>query len=442
MAPSDQTSIYQRPVELLQNLIRFNTTNPPGNEAECVTYINHLLTDAGLETTILSKGSNRPNLIACLKGQGNSPPLLLHGHVDVVTIANQTWQHAPFEGKLIDGYVWGRGALDMKGGIAMMLAAFLHAKAEGPPLPGDVVLAILCDEEAGSDYGAKYLVETHPNQFEGVRYALGESGGFAFYVGQKRFYPIMVAEKQLCWIRVRVHGPGGHGSLPLRGGAMAKLGNLLTQLDQRRLPVHITPIARQMIETIASKTSFPTNLILRQLLNTRLADRVLKLLGTRARAFEPLLRNMVNATIVHGGQKINVLPSEVVVELDARILPGYSPEEFMAELLQVIGNDAEVELMRYDPAPVSIDMGLFNMLADVLCEADPNGIPVPLLLPAVTDGRFFARLGIQTYGFMPMNLPKNFNFMQLAHGPDERVPAEAIAFGAEAIYKTLQRFGK
>ena len=151
-------SLYERPVELLQNLIRFNTTNPPGQELECVRYINELLTEAGIETILLALDSGLPNLIARLKGQGNAAPLLLYGHIDVVSTHNQSWQNPPFEGKISDGYVWGRGALDMKGGIAMMLAAFLRAKIERLSLPGDVVLAILCDEESGGDYGAKYLV--------------------------------------------------------------------------------------------------------------------------------------------------------------------------------------------------------------------------------------------------------------------------------------------
>lgn len=186
---SDQ-AIYERPVELLQNLIRFDTTNPPGNEAGCVAYINSLLTEAGFETTLLAKAPNRPNLIACLKGRGNAPPLLLYGHVDVVTTANQKWTYPPFEGKMIDGYIWGRGALDMKAGLAMLLAAFLRAKAEGLTPAGDIVLAILCDEEAGGNYGAKYLVENHAEQFEGIRYAIGEFGGFSMYIGRQKFYPI------------------------------------------------------------------------------------------------------------------------------------------------------------------------------------------------------------------------------------------------------------
>ena len=206
-ASGDQ-AIYQQPDRLLQDLIRFDTSNPPGNETECITYINGLLTGAGCECTVLAKAPDRPNLIARLKGQGNAPPLMLYGHVDVQITTNQTWQYPPFEGKIVDGFIWGRGALDMKGGVAMMLASFLKAKAEGLTPAGDVVLALLSDEEGLSNFGAKYLVESHPDMFTEIRYALGEFGGFTFYVDKQRFYPIQVAEKQACLMKVYLRGPG------------------------------------------------------------------------------------------------------------------------------------------------------------------------------------------------------------------------------------------
>jgi len=438
---SDQATIYQRPVELLQNLIRFDTTNPPGNEAQCVAYINNLLTEAGLETTILAKDANRPNLIARLKGQGTAPPLLLYGHVDVVTTANQDWTHPPFDGKVVDGYVWGRGALDMKGGVAMMLAAFLRAKAEGLAPAGDVVLAILSDEEAGGDYGADYLVRNHAEQFEGIRYAIGEFGGFSMYIAERKFYPIQVAEKQFFWTKATLRGPGGHGAFPARGGTMAKLAQLLQSLEQHRLPVHITPVARQMLESIAAAVPSPMNSVFVQLLDPAFTDTVLDQLGEQGLMFDALLHNTVNATIVQGGEKINVIPSEIALSLDGRLLPGRTPDNMMAELRQVVGDDVELEPIRHDPGPAEPDMGLFDTLADIVRQADPDGIPMPLLLVATTDARLFSRLAIQTYGFLPMNLPEEFNFMRLIHAADERIPVESLDFGTDAIYKALQRFG-
>ena len=441
MASDGNQNIYRRPEELLQNLIRFDTTNPPGNEAECIFYINGLLTGAGYKTKLFYKDSNRPNLISSLKGKDIAAPLLLYGHVDVVTTSGQEWTHPPFEGKITDGYVWGRGALDMKGGIAMMLAAFLRAKAEGLTPAGDVVLAILSDEEAGGACGAKYLVENHADEFEGIQYAIGEFGAFVLHMGLKRFYPIQVAEKQLCWLKATVQGPGGHGSLPMRGGAMAKLAQLLRLLDRHRLPVHITPTIRQTLTGMVSNLPFPTSLILRQLLRPRLTDNLLNLLGEKGRIFDPLLHNTVNATIVRGGDKINVVPSEIVLEMDGRLLPGYSPGDMIAELREIIGDEVKLEVVWHEPGSSEPNMGLFNTLSEILREIDPEGVPLPLLLSGATDARFFSQLGVQTYGFLPMNLPADFNFPQAIHAADERIPVESVRFGSDAIYKLLQRYG-
>lgn len=429
------------PVELLQNLIRFDTTNPPGNEAECIKYIDKLLTEAGYQTNLLAKTENRPNLITRLKGQGTVPPLLLYGHVDVVTTANQNWTHPPFEGKVLDGWVWGRGALDMKAGVTMMLISMLRAKAENLNPAGDIVLAMLSDEETAGPYGAAFLVENHAEHFQGIRYAIGEFGGFSLYMGNQKFYPIQVAEKQICWMKACVRGEGGHGSMPVKGGAMAKLAKLLQQLDQRPLPVHITPVNRDMINTMASALPFPSSFVLRQLLNPRLTNAVLKLLGGKGKTLEPLLHHTVNPTIVHASDKINVIPNEIVLEIDGRIMPGYSPEDLITELRRIISDEVELEVVLNLPCPGEPDMGLFNTLSNILRERDPGGVPLPMLIPGTTDAKFFSRLGIQTYGFIPMILPEDFNFMQTVHSADERIPVEALDFGTEAIYEALQRFG-
>ncbi len=439
---SGQTPIFERPVELLQNLIRFDTTNPPGNEGECIAYINGLLGIAGIDTTILAREPARPNLIARLTGRGVAPPLLLYGHVDVVTTQNQTWQHPPFGGDLAEGYVWGRGALDMKSGVAMMLAAFLRAKADGIPLPGDVILAIVTDEEAGGDCGSRYLVENHAALFKGVRYAIGEFGGCAFHVGQKRFYPIKVAEKQVCWIEASVLGKGGYFTLDIRGGALAKLGRMLQQLDRRHTPLHVTRVTRQFIRAIGKALPFPSNLVLQQLLTPGLSGGVLRMLGAKGEVFGPMLCNTVNATTIVGADKLTVLPERIVLSLACMLLPGYSPDDMIPELRQIVGDEVDLKVVHFEKLPDKPDMGLFDTLSNILREADPEGIPVPLLLPAPSDGRTFSQLNIQTYGFLPMNLPRSFDFWQTMHAANERVPVEAVTFGADAIYKVLQRFGE
>ena len=442
MKPTNGLSLlYQNPVGLLQKLIQFDTTNPPGNESECIAFINNLLTQAGVEITLLARTPNRPNLIARLPGQGKAAPLLLYGHVDVVTTQDQQWQHPPFEGKIVDGCVWGRGALDMKGGVAMMLSAFLRAKAENMQPAGDILLTIVSDEEAGGDFGAKFLVEEHPQAFAGIRYALGEFGGFNFSVGKQRFYMIQVAEKQMCWFKAILRGPGGHGSMPVRGGAMAKLSRLLQQLEARRLPVHITPVVRRTVSLMAPAVGGLSGLLIGQLLNPRLTDGLLGLMGERGRIFDVLLHNTVSPTILHGSSKINVIPGQVVVELDGRLLPGFAPGDMFNEMRALVGEQVEFELIRHDPGPAEPDMGLFDTLAGILKETDPAGISAPLLLSGTSDARFFSRLGIQTYGFLPMQIPDGFNFSNMIHGADERIPVEALDFGVQAIYRALQRFG-
>ncbi|MDP1547462.1 MAG: M20/M25/M40 family metallo-hydrolase [Anaerolineales bacterium] len=429
------------PAEILQKLIQFDTTNPPGNEAECILYIRGLLSEAGIESMILALDPNRPNLIARIKGTGNAAPILLYGHVDVVTTENQKWDHPPFEGKVVDGFLWGRGALDMKGGVAMMAAAFLRAKAEGLQPAGDIVLAIVSDEEAGGDFGAKFLVEQHPDLFKDIKYAIGEFGGFTLKIGKKRFYPIMISEKQICWMKATVRGQGGHGSMPVRGGAMAHLSRLLKQLDENDTPVHITPPAQMMVEAMASALGGAQGRLLGQLSNPAMTKTILKFLGDRGRIFYPLFHNTVSPTILHGSTKVNVIPSEISLELDGRLLPGFQPEDMMNELRPIIGRNVDLELLQFDPGPAKPDMGLFDTLSGILRESDPDGAPIPLLLSGVTDGRFFSKLGIQTYGFLPMTLPEDFNFSAVIHAANERVPVDAIEFGANAIYKALERFG-
>jgi len=439
---SDQSTIYQRPAELLQNLICFDTTNPPGNEADCVNYINQLLTAVGFKTNLLTSDPARPNLITRLAGHGHAPPLLLYGHVDVATTENQTWQHPPFEGKLVNGYVWGRGALDMKGGVAMMLTALLRAKAESLTPPGDVVLVILSDEERGGELGAKYLVENHAALFDGIRYAIGEFGGYTLYVGQKTFYPIMVSEKQGCVLRAKVRGPSGHASFFHRGGATAKLAKFLQQLEKHRLPVHIQPVVRQMVKAISSAQPFLMKIAFRQLLKPMLTNKVLNLLGTKGQNYDPLFHNTVNVTGVHGGEHFWSIPSEIIVEMAVSLIPNNSPDDLINELRQIVGEDVEFEVVLQEPpGPTEPDLGLFDTLTSVLHEADPEGIPVPIMLVAVSDGRHFSRLGIQTYGFTPMKLPRGIDFARTAHAADERIPVEALDFGTSLIYKVLQRFG-
>ncbi|HET9493987.1 MAG TPA: M20/M25/M40 family metallo-hydrolase [Chloroflexia bacterium] len=432
---------HERPAELLQHLIRYDTTNPPGNEAACVSFIQGLLENAGIETTIRALDPNRPSLIARLKGRGDAPPFLMQGHVDVVTTEKQDWTHPPFSGDLIDGYVWGRGALDMKGAVACMVAALLRAVDRGMTPAGDILLAVLPDEEAGGDYGARWLVKEHPELFEGVRYSIGEAGGETTYLEGRKLYPIQVSEKQRCEMRAVLRGPGGHGSLPTRGGAMGKLGKMLSAMDANRLPVRISEPSRAMVEGIAAGLDGQARDMVLALLDPEKTNSVLDRLGIIGRGLDAVLHNTANATIVSGGYKVNVIPSEITVGIDGRLVPGATPDDMIEDLRGVIGYDADLEVVTYDPYDVKPDMKLYGVMADILKEADPEGTPFPYVLSGVTDGRHFAKLGIQNYGFTPLLLPDDPSLVMTVHDADERVPAEALDFGVDCTYKLLERYG-
>jgi acetylornithine deacetylase/succinyl-diaminopimelate desuccinylase-like protein len=425
-------------VELLRELIRFDTTNPPGNEEACVAHIEALLRARGIECERHERTPGRPNLVARHAGANGGPPLLLYGHVDVVTTAGQTWTHPPFGGDVADGYVWGRGALDMKGGVAMCVAAFVAAHESGSPTP--LVLLILSDEEDGADDGAKFLVEERPEVFGGARHALGEFGGATQWIAGRRFYPIQVAEKQICWLKARVRGQGGHGALGVKGGAMRRLGDMLRTLDRRQPPVHITPLVREWFTTMADVLPRPQALAIRALLDPRTADVAARALGARGRQLSRVLRNTVSPTIVHGGAKINVIPSEIEVQLDGRLLPGFAPEDLIGELHDLVGRDVEFEVVRHDPGPPEPDLSFFEPLAEIIRELDPEGVPVAMLQAGVTDARFLSRAGVQTYGYLPLRLPADFDLYPLVHNADERLPVDALGFGVEAVARAIARY--
>jgi acetylornithine deacetylase/succinyl-diaminopimelate desuccinylase-like protein len=285
-------------------------------------------------------------------------------------------------------------------------------------------------------------VDEHPSIFEGVRFALGEAGGFSLHLAGKTFYPIMVAEKQICWLRITIQGPAGHGSLVHRDCAMAELGTILCTIIQKRLPVHITPGVHQMFTGIADALNFPFSSLVRLILNPLFTDRIVGIVGESGKIFEPLFHNTVNATIVQGGNKINVIPSEINLDLDGRLLPGYAPEQMISELRDILGYRCEIEVVRHDKGPAEPDLGYFRILGDILKSEDPYGFPIPLVMTGVTDARHFSRLGIQTYGFTPMKLSSDFNFAKLAHAANERIPIDSLAFGTRAILEAMIRTGE
>jgi acetylornithine deacetylase/succinyl-diaminopimelate desuccinylase-like protein len=426
-------------VALLQELIRFDTTNPPGNEEACVAHIEALLNSHDIETERYEKVPGRPNLIARHAGTKDAPPLLLYGHVDVVTTSGQQWTRPPFAGELADGYVWGRGALDMKSGVAMIVRAFIDAVDRNTETP--LVLLVLSDEENGGDAGAAFMADEHADALGDARHALGEFGGATQWVAGKRFYPIQVAEKQMAWLRATITGPGGHGALGLKGGAMRRLGDVLRTLDRRQPPLHVIPLVREWIETIADNVPRPQSLVLRRVLDPRTHELAVRALGTRGRIFGRVTRNTASTTVVRGGEKINVIPSEIELQVDGRILPGQTPDDLIRELHDLVGTEnISFEVVRNDPGPPEPDLSQYRLLADALRELDPDGIPVPMLQAGVTDARHLTRAGVQTYGYLPVQLPEDFEPLPLVHSANERIPADSLQFGLDALARVIDRY--
>lgn len=435
---SDELAMFrEHPAELLRRLIRFDTSNPGGDESECIADMERLLRAAGAQTRLVASASDRPNLIARIAGAGHGPPLLLQGHVDVVPALEATWTHPPFAAEIADQQIWGRGALDMKGGVAMMMAACLRALADHRELPADVIFAAMVDEEAGSDHGAAFLVRDHADLFADVRYAIGEFGGFSTEIAGRRFYPIQVAEKQICWLRATFSGPAGHGSMPISQGATAKLAAAITNVTRTELPVHITPVVQSMIEAVARELPVVGESIARQLTRPRLMSGLLRAVGNRRSEFGAMLRNTVTANVVNASGQINVVPDTASIDLDGRLLPGQRPADLIRELHNVIATDVSFDVLRYDGGPDVPDLDLYEILGNIVRGADPAGTPIPMLMPGSSDARFFARLGIQTYGFLPMRLPPALNFQRLLHAADERIPVEAVAFGTDCLHQLL-----
>jgi len=318
--------------------------------------------------------------------------------------------------------------------------AFVRAHQDGVSLPGDVILALVSDEEAGGNTGAGWLTRSHPELFDGVRYAVGEFGGFSKTYRGRKFYMVQVAEKQGCQVQAVARGPGGHGSLVHHDTAPTRMSQFLVKLDRTPLPFHVHPVTRMMIEAMSGSLPMPDCAFLKLLLNPAFTGRMLRRMGAAGHELEPLFRNTANATVIAGGEKTNVIPSEVTVALDCRMLPGYDAEDLIAELQQIAGPDIELQAIRFEPKPWVLNMGLFDTLSGIIREQDPEGVSVPMLMPAGTDGRHFATLGIQTYGWMPMNLPADFDFLKTIHAANERIPVSALHFGSEALFQLLRRF--
>jgi acetylornithine deacetylase/succinyl-diaminopimelate desuccinylase-like protein len=427
----------------LKNLIRIDTTNPPGNEILACRYLKDIFDKEGIPAQILEAAPGRANIIARLKGDGSQKPLLLASHLDVVPVERDKWSVDPYAAEVKDGFVWGRGAVDMKQMTALELGVFLKAKRENVPLKRDLIFLAVADEEAGCAHGSKWLVENHPDLIR-AEYAVNEVGGFSLNVDKHVFYPIGVAQKGVCWFKIIATGKPGHGAMPHDDHAIDHVCLATHKLLSKDLPFHKTEIVANFVNELAKHQSFPKNLILKGLAKKYLSNFIAnKLLPdkTKAKNFKNMFRHLATPTMLTAGQKENVIPSTASVTIDGRILPEHTVATFLYEVQQLIGPGYRIEVTHAEE-PSSIpeyDNAFFQILKDSLQLYDPGSVPVPFLIPGYTDAKHYQRLGIKCYGFAPTKLPPDLNFGELYHGHDERLPVSAIPFGLNVLWDVIQK---
>ena len=423
---------------LCQALLRIDTTNPPGRERPAAELVARALSEVGLEPELLEGAPDRTNVVVRHRGTGVRPPLLLTAHLDVVEADATKWQRPPFSGDEHDGCLWGRGAIDMKNMAAMCTAIVRRLAATGARLDRDVIFAAVADEEAGCDLGSRFLVEQHRALVE-AEYAIGESGGFSLHLGDTTFYPVQVAEKGFCWIRARLVGEPGHGSMPRRDSVVTKLGEALATLGAAQLPVHPTRYAADFLDALRVRQPALIQPLVKLVARPQLLARVARLVpgASIARSFSALLANTAAATVVRAGAKTNVIPGVAEFEIDGRTLPGQSDEDLLRELRAVLGEDVELEVMKSAPPTVTepIESPVFDIIKRQVEAREPGAVVIPYLIPGFTDAKYFTRMGARWYGFSPVKIEKGsgMRFADMFHGTDERVPVAVIAWGVEVL---------
>jgi acetylornithine deacetylase/succinyl-diaminopimelate desuccinylase-like protein len=416
---TDSPQASDEVVELVSTLIRFDTSNTgeletTAGEEECARWVARQLEEVGYRCEYVESGApGRGNVFARLPGADPSRgALLIHGHLDVVPAVAADWSVHPFSGAVSDGYVWGRGAIDMKNMIGMMIAVARHFKRTGIVPPRDLVFAFVADEEAGGKYGCGWLVENRPDLFDAVTEAIGEVGGFSLTVprragGERRLYLIETAEKGMQWMRLTAHGRAGHGSFVHDENAVTTLAGAVARLGGHQFPLVLTDPVAQFL-TVAK-------------------------LGPIGRIVGATMRDSANPTMLKAGYKANVIPATAEAVVDCRVLPGRLAE-FEATIDELIGPDVTREWITSLPAyETTFDGDLVDAMNAALLTVDPDARIVPYMLSGGTDAKHFARLGIRCFGFIPLRLPPELDFAALFHGVDERVPIESLTFGTEVL---------
>ncbi|WP_245941210.1 M20/M25/M40 family metallo-hydrolase [Thermasporomyces composti] len=421
-------------VALCSKLISFDTTNRgPGDsvgEREAAEFVAATLATAGFDPRILESAPRRTNVVTRIPGQdAELPAVLVHAHLDVVPADPHEWSVHPFSGEVKDGYVWGRGAIDMKNMCAMVLSAVCSWPTRGLRPRRDVVLAFVADEEAHGDYGAAWLVDKHPELFRGCVVGIGESGGHTYEVDGVRFYPVATAERGTIHLRLTARGTAGHGSRPTDDNAVVKLANAVARIAAHQWPARLTPTVRAYLERVGTALGVPVDL--------DDVDGTVRRLGRAGQLAARALRNTVAPTMLDAGYKINVIPGTAHAKLDGRALPGQE-KEFLDTIDSLLGEGVEREILDYTEAvSAPIDSPWFEAMAEALRSEDPDAVVVPYCMGGGTDAKAFAKLGIAGYGFSPLRLPKDYPLSGMAHGVDERVPVDGLRFGARVLDRFL-----
>ena len=439
MADEDQTGT-QGPsydpaaevVELCRELIRIDTSNygdeeGPG-ERKAAEYVASLLDDVGIESNLYESEPGRTSLVARW-GDGPGEPLLLHGHLDVVPAAAEDWRVDPFSGEIQDGYVWGRGAVDMKDFDAMALSVVRARARAGVLPPRPIVLCFTADEEAGGHKGAEHIVEHHADLLADCTEAVGEVGGFSATVRGRRVYLIEAAEKGMAWMRLTARGRAGHGSMINDDNAVTRLAGAVARIGAHEWPVRLTPAMEVLLASvagIAGTEATPEN-----------AEELVGEFESSARMLGAVIRNTANPTMLGAGYKVNVIPTEATAHVDGRFLPGFE-DEFFATLAELCGDNVSWEFVsKQQPWDSPYETPLVDAMTRSILAEDPDGIVAPYLMSGGTDAKHFRKLGMASYGFAPLRLPRDLDFGALFHGVDERVPVDALEFGARVFDRFL-----
>jgi acetylornithine deacetylase/succinyl-diaminopimelate desuccinylase-like protein len=442
MVDSSTPDVAAEVVDLCRDLIRIDTSNygngeGPG-ERKAAEHVAGLLDEVGIAAEVIETKPGRANVVARWGGAGGSGSgaaergaLLLHGHLDVVPAAAEDWRVHPFSGEVQDGYVWGRGAVDMKDFDAMLLSVVRARQRAGRAPEREVVLCFTADEEAGGHDGAQLLVENHAEWFEGCTEAVGEVGGFSTTVRGRRLYLIEAAEKGMAWMRLSARGRAGHGSMLNDDNAVTRLASAVARIGAYDWPVRLTPTMRTLLAAVgelAGVEATPEN-----------APALVEEFGGAARMLGAVLRNSANPTMLEAGYKVNVIPTDATAHIDGRFLPGFE-DEFFATLAELTGEGVDIDFVsRQAPWETPYDGALVDAMTRSLVAEDPEALVAPYLMSGGTDAKHFAKLGMRSYGFAPLRLPDDLDFTALFHGVDERVPVDALEFGARVMDRFLDQ---